>query len=187
LRTFLLKIPKRDQLYLAWPVNTQNWRGEFYFALCPRTSSVASLFMRTFLLKIPTRDQLLHLTWPVNTKTCRGEFYVTLCPRTSSSITQQPLMSQDLLIVKASWSHSVRHTSLGNIPLDEWSARRRDLYLTTHNNHKRQTSMPRRDSNLQPERPQTNVLDCAATEIGCIRELQNVNYMEQNWPLFIFA
>jgi hypothetical protein len=32
--------------------------------------------------------------------------------------------------------------TLGRAPLDEWSARRRDLYLTTHNTHKRQTSMP---------------------------------------------
>ena len=31
---------------------------------------------------------------------------------------------------------------LGTPALDEWSARRRELYLTTHNTHKRQTSMP---------------------------------------------
>jgi hypothetical protein len=36
----------------------------------------------------------------------------------------------------------LRHTTLGTTPLDEWSARRRDLYLTTHNTHNRQTSMP---------------------------------------------
>jgi len=30
-----------------------------------------------------------------------------------------------------------RHTTLGGTPLDEWSARRRALYLTTHNTHKR--------------------------------------------------
>jgi hypothetical protein len=35
-----------------------------------------------------------------------------------------------------------RHTTLGRTPLDEGPARRRDLYLTTHNTHKRQTSMP---------------------------------------------
>jgi hypothetical protein len=35
-----------------------------------------------------------------------------------------------------------RHTKLGKTPLDEGPARRRDLYLTTHNTHKRQTSMP---------------------------------------------
>jgi hypothetical protein len=35
-----------------------------------------------------------------------------------------------------------RHTTIGRTPLDEGPARRRDLYLTTHNTHKRQTSMP---------------------------------------------
>ena len=37
---------------------------------------------------------------------------------------------------------TLRHTTLGRTPLDERSARRRDLYLTTHNIHNRQTSMP---------------------------------------------
>ena len=36
----------------------------------------------------------------------------------------------------------LRHTTLGRTPLGERSTRRRDLYLTTHNTHKRQTSMP---------------------------------------------
>jgi hypothetical protein len=39
------------------------------------------------------------------------------------------------------WSHSTTHT-FGRIPLDEGSARHRDLYLTTHNTHKRLTFMP---------------------------------------------
>jgi hypothetical protein len=38
--------------------------------------------------------------------------------------------------------HTQRRTTVGSIPLDEWSARRRDLYLTTHNTHNRYTSMP---------------------------------------------
>ena len=37
---------------------------------------------------------------------------------------------------------TLRHTTLVSTPLDEWSARRRDLYLTTHNTQNRQTSMP---------------------------------------------
>ena len=37
--------------------------------------------------------------------------------------------------------HTQRRTSVGRIPLDEWSARRRDLYLTTHDTHNRQISM----------------------------------------------
>ena len=31
--------------------------------------------------------------------------------------------------------HTQRHTTVGRTPLDEWSASRRDLYLTTHNTH----------------------------------------------------
>jgi hypothetical protein len=37
--------------------------------------------------------------------------------------------------------HTQRRTTVGRTPLDEWSARRRDLYLTTNNTHNRQTSM----------------------------------------------
>jgi len=44
--------------------------------------------------------------------------------------------------------HTQRRTTVGRTPLDEWSPRRRDPYLTTHN---RQTSMPRRDSNPQSQ------------------------------------
>jgi len=38
--------------------------------------------------------------------------------------------------------HTQRRTTVGMTPLDEWSARRRDLYLTTHNIHNRRTFMP---------------------------------------------
>src|SRR5215475_7063299 len=38
--------------------------------------------------------------------------------------------------------HTQRRTTVGRTPLDERSARRRDLYLTTHDTHNRQTSMP---------------------------------------------
>jgi len=50
-------------------------------------------------------------------------------------------VGQDLLTVEDSWSHSDTQHSLVTL-LDEWSAQRRDLYLTTHNTQKRQTSMP---------------------------------------------
>ena len=36
----------------------------------------------------------------------------------------------------------IPHTTLGRIPLYEWSPRRRRLYMTTHKNHKRQTTVP---------------------------------------------
>ena len=38
--------------------------------------------------------------------------------------------------------HTQRHATVGRTPLDERSARRRDLYLTTHDTHNRQVSMP---------------------------------------------
>ena len=38
--------------------------------------------------------------------------------------------------------HIKRRSTVGRTPPDEWSARRRDLYLTTHDTHNRQISMP---------------------------------------------
>jgi hypothetical protein len=38
--------------------------------------------------------------------------------------------------------HTQRRNTVGRTPLDEWSARRRDLYLATYNTHNRQISMP---------------------------------------------
>ena len=38
--------------------------------------------------------------------------------------------------------HTQRLSTVGRTPLDEWSVRRRDLYLTTHDTHNRQISMP---------------------------------------------
>jgi hypothetical protein len=38
--------------------------------------------------------------------------------------------------------HTQRRSTVGRTPLDEWSVRRRDLYLTTHDTHNRQISMP---------------------------------------------
>ena len=57
--------------------------------------------------------------------------------------------------------HTQRRTAFGMTPLDEWSARHRDLYLTAHNIHNRQTSMP--PVGFEPtipadERPQTYAL-----------------------------
>jgi hypothetical protein len=56
-------------------------------------------------------------------------------------------VDQGLLIIEDSRSHSFRHTAIGRTPLEEWSARRRDLYLTTHNTHKSHTTMTQRYSN----------------------------------------
>ena len=49
------------------------------------------------------------------------------------------VMASSFLIIL---DHIQRRTTVGRTPLDEWSARRRDLYLTTHNINNRQISMP---------------------------------------------
>jgi hypothetical protein len=65
---------------------------------------------------------------------------------------------------------TLRHTTLSRTPLDEWSDRRRYLYLTTHNTHNRQTSNPP-PVGFEPaipasERPQNHATDRPTTEIG---------------------
>jgi hypothetical protein len=70
---------------------------------------------------------------------------------------------------EVSKSHTQRRTTVGRTPLDEWSAHRRDLYLTKHNTHNRQTSMP--PVGFEPtisegERQQTYALDRAASGTG---------------------
>jgi len=44
----------------------------------------------------------------------------------------QPLVGHGPLIAEASWSHWVRHTTLGRISLDEWSAQCRDISTKQH-------------------------------------------------------
>jgi hypothetical protein len=66
-------------------------------------------------------------------------------------------------------NHTQRRVIVGRTSLDEWSARRRDLYLTSHSTHNRQISIP--PVGFEPtisagERPQTYALDRAATETG---------------------
>jgi hypothetical protein len=72
----------------------------------------------------------------------------------------QPPVGQGLLIHEV-WflDHTQRRITVGRTPLDEWSARRRDLYLTTHNAHNRQTDRhpcPRWDSNAQSQQARSH-------------------------------
>jgi hypothetical protein len=82
---------------------------------------------------------------------------------------RQPLGGLGHLILLGFKITLLIHTTLGRTPLDGGPARRRDLYLTTHNTHKRQTSMPPvgfETTISLSERQQTHVLDRAATGIG---------------------
>jgi hypothetical protein len=71
------------------------------------------------------------------------------------------------------------HTTLGRTPLDEWSARRRNLYLTTRNTHMKQTSMT--PAGFEPaipesERPQTHSLHGAVSGTSILRYLLTLLY-----------
>jgi hypothetical protein len=89
-------------------------------------------------------------------------------PPTPSQMVQQPLMGQGPLITMASRSHSDTPHSC-RTTLDEWSARRKDPYVTTCRTHKRQTSMPQVGFKLTipaSERWQIHALHRVATGIS---------------------
>jgi hypothetical protein len=77
---------------------------------------------------------------------------------------------------------TLRHSTIGMIPLDEWSAHCRDLYLITHNTHKIQISTtPARFEPAIPasERPQTHALDRETTGIGA--SFQTKIILRKSW------
>ena len=88
------------------------------------------------------------------------------CTKTASGI---------LALVSGCILHRLRKKIFRHIhtwwdPLDEWSVRCTDLYLTTNNTHNRQTPMTL--GGFEPtipasEQPQTHALDRAATGILC--------------------
>ena len=98
-------------------------------------------------------------------------------------------------------THTHTHTHIpGRTPLDEWSARRRGIYPTTHNTHKRQTSCPRRKTNQQSQQEscrKTYILDLAATGIGIgaeyvsqlfdVNENLTLNFLKIHSLVFVFC
>jgi hypothetical protein len=84
--------------------------------------------------------------------------------------------------------HTQRGPTFGRTPMDEWSARRRDLYLTIHNTPKRQISMP--PAGFYPTIPTTkwaltHALDRAATGFGICKLLHRLILLR--WHLTIGA
>ena len=76
---------------------------------------------------------------------------------------------------------TLRYTTLCRTSLDEWWVRHRDFYLTTHNTHKRKTSML--PSEFEPaisgnERPQTHAFNRTVTSIDPKAEIIIVK-----WPV----
>jgi hypothetical protein len=100
-------------------------------------------------------------------------------PNSASNFTELvcPFLALSLQWVRASTctrflDHTERRTTVSRTSLDEWLARRRDLYLITQNTHNRQTSMPLvvfEPTISAGERPKTYVLDRAATGTCLLR------------------
>jgi hypothetical protein len=72
---------------------------------------------------------------------------VKSCPHRDFFLAWQPPLASSLT---GFLDHTQRRTTIGRTSQDEWLARRRDLYLTTHNTHNRHTC-PWWDSNPQSQ------------------------------------
>jgi hypothetical protein len=140
---------ERIPISAGHPVFMVNWNRDKFNNLSNKKKTWH--FVRKWLTKKYTYIHTWQISFPIfsptqlciyyGLATCFGPCLHRHQATVFFSMSQQPLVGQSLLITEASRSHS-RHTTLGKTPLDEWSARRRDLYLTTHNIHKRQISMP---------------------------------------------
>jgi hypothetical protein len=115
----MLKYDNATNSCRIFPVSACKWLQTVRLILLPKTSGYSSP------RKIAT---LLWLTSPWGHSTT-----------IFGIVTLRPNAGHGLLILEVSRSQTV-----GRTPLDEWSVRHRDLYLTTHNTHNRQTPMPPR-------------------------------------------
>jgi hypothetical protein len=154
-------------------------------SLLNRPRPTTSTFFRT---SVPAsrRHTKPHATWSVTIFTARSNFYIPYSPIVIDVSTGERTSPSKALTSSLFWAqqpppppqwagaspftrfldHTQRRTTVGRTPLDEWSAHRKDLYLTKHNTHNRQTSMLLvgfEPTILTGERPQTYALDRAAT------------------------
>jgi len=116
----------------------------------------------SFLLLISEQEEKLWLTYPVNVNfnplnaelnpicyslaLLGAHHFLQVSRIRVKSLTLRLLMSCIYIYMEHLFlmflDHTQRRTTVGRTSLDEWSARRRDLYLTTHDTHNRQISMP---------------------------------------------
>jgi hypothetical protein len=151
---------------------------------------ILNLFTRWTMSTFITSNEILISTeWGSNELDSRSERHKPLVSRVSNHVSSHEQSSAFLFpgATAPSWpgpphyrgsSIILRHITLGRTQ-DEWSARCRYLYLTTHSTHKRQTSMSL--AGLEPaipatKRPQPQALDGVSTEIGNVCSLVTINY-----------
>jgi hypothetical protein len=130
--------------------------GTFWRSLChkttgypPREPTVFGFFV--LFLDLATKADIFQsceLEAPEsadNAKLLYVRSYISIVTEFFSSWRDNPLVGLGLhLIHEDLWflDHTQRHTTVGRTLLVELLVRRRDLYLTTHNTHNRQTSVP---------------------------------------------
>jgi hypothetical protein len=128
-------------------------------ALTPGGSSTSHIYTQT-IHKIQRKERYRETGFR---KSENWNPYVSL----AIFIAYQPVVDKGLLIVASGFT--LIHTTLSRTHLVKWSARRRDLYLKTHNIHKRTTPMPPvafETSIPTSKRPFTHALDSAVNGIG---------------------
>jgi hypothetical protein len=123
----------------------------FHFAIFKAPSSNSSLATS------PKKNLAFYKNFTIKNVTCVYKICFFISWFGSSSWPRRPVRGSSI---------SIRHTTLGRTPLVEELAHRRDLCLPTHDDHNKQTFMP--PVRFEPaipasERPQTHVLDRAAT------------------------
>jgi hypothetical protein len=131
---------------------------------CDKTQVFLNKKGETFVLLLMLQSGGKHKQSRVSVN-LSAQHSVEKCP---TPTTQQPLVGQGVLTIEI-FTLTLRRATLGRTPLDEWSARRRDLYLTTHNSHNTLTSIP--PAGFEPaiptsERLHSNALARAATGTG---------------------
>ena len=101
--------------------------------------------------------------FPPSTSVCLFQYYSTSVPFCGATAPSWPGPPH-----YRGFTITLRHTTVGRTPLDEWSARLRDLYLTAHNTHNRQIFMPATGFEFAipvNERPGNHAVDRASTGI----------------------
>jgi len=108
----------------------------------------------------PKKNLIFYKNFTINNVTCTYKICFFISYFGSPSGPRRPVWGSSI---------SMRHTTLGRTPLVEELAHRRDLCLPKHDDHNRQAFMPPVEFEpaiLASERPQTHVLDRAATGTG---------------------
>jgi hypothetical protein len=120
-----LSLPLSLSLPPSLPRPLSSFSSQFYFQL-----TVTIEYGLNEETSIKNSRNVIYLFWQT-TDVSRNFFFTWRCspaPAMASSFTRF-------------LDHTQRRTTIGKTPLDQWSARRRDLYLTTHNTHNRQTDI----------------------------------------------